>query len=133
MSKTERSEWISKIRELSFEEDCAEFDFTRKTPKQIYDIAFEAGVVVAERRARRTPETPTTEQVALTKTLLDFEKIEHKIHGKKPFNQDLVKTAIWQAVMEGTAFCGWTDRAREVLVESVQDSVLWALNQNKNS
>lgn len=37
-------------------------------------------------------------------------------------------SAIWGAVMEGTAWCGWTDRAREGLVESVQSAVAFAIN-----
>ena len=37
-----------------------------------------------------------------------------------------LKQTIWETVMEGTAHCGWTDRAREGLVQSVQDAVLWA-------
>lgn len=43
--------------------------------------------------------------------------------------QELVDSCIWQTVMEGTAFCGWTDRARDGLVKSVQDSVRWAIEQ----
>jgi hypothetical protein len=47
-------------------------------------------------------------------------------HKVSPQEQ-LVMANIWSAVMEGTAWCGWTDRARESLVQSVQDSVRWAM------
>lgn len=40
-----------------------------------------------------------------------------------------VNNAIWSAVMEGTAWCGWRDHARELLVKNVQDAVAWALEQ----
>lgn len=43
--------------------------------------------------------------------------------------QELVDSAIWSAVMEGTAWCGWTDRAREGLVKQVQESVKWAIDK----
>lgn len=37
--------------------------------------------------------------------------------------EEVIKTVIWSTVMEGTAWCGWTDRAREGFVKSVQESV----------
>jgi hypothetical protein len=43
--------------------------------------------------------------------------------------QEVVDQVIWEQVMEGTAHCGWTDRAREGLVKSVQESVRWAIAQ----
>lgn len=42
----------------------------------------------------------------------------------------LVDSAIWSSVMECTAFCGWTERAREGLVKAVQANVKWALDQH---
>lgn len=42
----------------------------------------------------------------------------------------LVMGSIWSSVMEGTAWCGWTDNAREGLLKSVQDSVDWALSKD---
>lgn len=42
----------------------------------------------------------------------------------------LVMGSIWATVMEGTAWCGWTDRAREGLLKEVQDSVDWALSED---
>ena len=43
--------------------------------------------------------------------------------------EELCDKVIWESVMEGTAWCGWTDRARDGLVKSVQDSVKWAINK----
>jgi hypothetical protein len=44
----------------------------------------------------------------------------------------LVNTVIWEAIMEGTAHCGWTDRARDGLVKHVQESVQWAMDYKGN-
>lgn len=41
----------------------------------------------------------------------------------------LIERVIWESVMEGTAWCGWTDRARDGLVREVYDSVKWAIDQ----
>lgn len=46
--------------------------------------------------------------------------------GVQMTREQRLKQTIWETVMEGTAHCGWTDRAREGLVKSVQDAVLWA-------
>lgn len=54
---------------------------------------------------------------------------ELKDHIKNVTLQELVDTCIWQSVMEGTAWCGWTDRAREGLIKSVQENVRWAIEQ----
>ena len=43
--------------------------------------------------------------------------------------QELVDQVIWESLMEGTAHCGWTDRARNGLVRNCQDSVRWATSQ----
>jgi len=43
--------------------------------------------------------------------------------------QELLDQVIWESVMGGTAHCGWTDRARDGLVKSVQESVQWAIKQ----
>ncbi|CAB4149782.1 hypothetical protein UFOVP558_31 [uncultured Caudovirales phage] len=58
-----------------------------------------------------------------------MDPIEFKKWMDESTLEELVKSCIWQSVMEGTAHCGWTDRAREGLVESVNDSVIWALRQ----
>lgn len=41
--------------------------------------------------------------------------------------KELVDSCIWQSVMEATAHCGWTDKARESLVANVQEHVRWAI------
>jgi hypothetical protein len=43
--------------------------------------------------------------------------------------EELVNKVIWESAMEGTAHCGWTDRARDNLVKNIQDSVKWAITQ----
>lgn len=43
--------------------------------------------------------------------------------------QELVNKVIWESVMGGTAHCGWTDNARDMLVKNVQDSVRWAIEK----
>lgn len=40
---------------------------------------------------------------------------------------ELIDAVIWETVMEGTAHCGWTDRARGGLVKHIQENVRWAL------
>jgi hypothetical protein len=47
---------------------------------------------------------------------------------KKLSLRELVDAQIWYAVMEGTAWCGWT--ARKGLVQTVQENVKWALDQH---
>lgn len=49
---------------------------------------------------------------------------------KKLTVRELVDAQIWSSVMEATAWCGWTDRARDGLVKNVQESVQWALDQH---
>lgn len=41
--------------------------------------------------------------------------------------EELCKHVIWENIMEGTAHCGWSQRAREGLVKQTQDGVAWAL------
>lgn len=43
--------------------------------------------------------------------------------------RELVDSVIWSAVMEGTAWCGWTDNARKGLVTHVQQNVRWAIDE----
>lgn len=47
--------------------------------------------------------------------------------------EDLCDKVIWESVMENTAHCGWTDRARDGLVKSVQESVKWAIEKKKQT
>ena len=48
---------------------------------------------------------------------------------KKMTLQELVNHCIWESIMAGTAWCGWTQRAREGLVKSTQENVSWAIEQ----
>lgn len=43
--------------------------------------------------------------------------------------EDLLMRIVWQSIMEHTAHCGWTLRARESLVEHTQENVKWALSE----
>lgn len=36
---------------------------------------------------------------------------------------------IWNSIMENTAWCGWTEKARSNLVDAVVESVHWAIDQ----
>ncbi len=60
-----------------------------------------------------------------------MDPIEHAKWIKTATLRELIDSAIWGAVMEYTAWTGWTDKARESLVESVQESVRWALDERK--
>ena len=42
---------------------------------------------------------------------------------------ELVDSVIWTSIMEFTAHCGWTDKARLGLVEHVREDVRWVINQ----
>lgn len=44
---------------------------------------------------------------------------------------ELVDKVIWESIMEGTAHCGWTDNARDGLVETTQEAVRWAIAQKQ--
>lgn len=48
---------------------------------------------------------------------------------KKATLQELVDQCIWESVITGTAYCGWTDNARDNLVKLVQENVRWAIAQ----
>ena len=41
---------------------------------------------------------------------------------------ELVNSTIWSSIMEATAWCGWTNNARDNLVKHVQEQVQWALS-----
>lgn len=43
--------------------------------------------------------------------------------------KQLVDLVIWEAIMENTAWTGWTERARLNLVRITQEDVTWALKQ----
>ena len=62
--------------------------------------------------------------------MIEVESEENKsnIPNHKEWSVErLVKQVIWESIMEGTAWCGWTDGARGGLVRETQHSVLWAL------
>lgn len=54
---------------------------------------------------------------------------EHAEFLKKTTLKELVHSCLWQSIMEGTAHCGWTDRARDGLFESCWDHVQWAIDE----
>lgn len=54
---------------------------------------------------------------------------EHAKWIKTATLKELVGSVICGAVLEGTSHCGWTDRARDGLVESITESVFWAIDQ----
>lgn len=55
--------------------------------------------------------------------------IEMEAWIEKATLEELVMNAIWTSVMEGTAHCGWTDRARDGFVNNVQERIKWCFER----
>jgi hypothetical protein len=41
---------------------------------------------------------------------------------------ELTDKVIMETILEATAWCGWTDKARESLVKETQNAVRWAID-----